>query len=121
MNGFSDLRIAIQGKDYFYHPTNAYLTIKGDLLKKAGDDVRYTGAELITLVNLAPLFLFSKMTLRIGGRDIESIDNVGQTVSTILHLMNSKAVANAEGLSYCWYPDSSDAANSNNTGFAARI
>ena len=61
------------------------------------------------------------MTLRIGGRDVESIDNVGQTVLTILHTMNSKAVADSEGLSYCWYPDSSDEAKKENTGFAARM
>ena len=79
LNGFSDLRITMQGKDYYYHPTNGYLTIKGDLFKKAGADVRYAGTEAIALVNLAPLFLFSKMTLRIGGRDVESVDNPGQT------------------------------------------
>ena len=121
LNGFSDLRISIQGRDYFYHPSNAYLTIKGDLFKKEGDDVRYGGTELIAMVNLAPLFLFSKMTLRIGGRDVESVDNVGHTVSAILNLMNTSSVAKAEGLSYCWYPDTSDAAAASNKGFDVRM
>ena len=62
-------------------------------------------------MNLSPLFLFSKMTLRIRGRDVESIDNIGQTVSSILNVMNSKTVAETEGLSFCWYPDSSDGGN----------
>ena len=95
---------------------------KGDLFKKAGADVRYAGTEAIALVNLAPLFLFSKMTLRIGGRNDESVDNVGQTISSILHLMFSESVAKTEGLTFCWFPDSTkDANTTENLGFKARM
>ena len=52
LNGFSDLRIAKQGKDYFYHPTKAYLTIKGDLFKKDGADLRYTSNESLPVISI---------------------------------------------------------------------
>ena len=82
LNGFSDLRIRVQGKDYYYHPANAYMTIKGQLTKKA-DGSPYAGTEDITLINNGILYLFSKLTFRIGGRDVEDVDAPGQTTSLI--------------------------------------
>ena len=119
LNGFSDLRIHVQGRDYFYHPSNAYLTIKGQLLQHTGTE--FTGTEEIALINNAPLFLFSKMTYRVGGRDIEIIENVGQTSSMCLHLQNTSNVAKCSGLSACWFPDTSaKAEEAGNIGFGAR-
>ena len=63
LNGFSDLRINIIGKDYHYHAANAYLTIKGDLVKKAdgrlmsqatGVRVQVHNLEAMQVQNLLP-------------------------------------------------------------------
>ena len=119
LNGFSDLRIHVQGKDYYYHPANAYLTIKGQLVQKANGEP-YAGTEDITMINNGILYLFSKLTFRIGGRDVEDVDAPGQTTSMILHTLHTSDIAKSQGLSMCWYPDSDTTCTTTNVGYAAR-
>ncbi len=120
INGFSDLRIHICGKEYWYFPSEAYLTIKG-VLKKNADDTSYTGDELISMCNFGPLFLFSKLTYRIGDRDIESIDNPGQILSMMGHTLFTDSFKDSDGLSSCWSPDTNIEVDlEKNKGFKAR-
>ena len=121
LNQFTDLRIHICGRDNYYLPHQAYLTFKGVLKKKAADTA-FVGTEEITLANLAPLFLFSKIAWRIGDRDLETIDHPGQSISMLSHIMFTESYKNSDGLSQCWYPD--DAKNNDSTlnkGFKARM
>ena len=119
LNGFSDLRIHVQGKDYHYHVANAYIVINGQLKHATGSGT-YAGTEDIAIINNGPLYLFSKMTFRIAGRDIESVDFPGQTTSMILHSLFTAQVAKGDGLSMGWFPDSDKTCTSTNTGFVAR-
>ena len=128
INGYTDLRIYISGKEYYYLPSQAYLTLRG-VLKKAGTSVangdkggeKFTGNEDIVMVNFAPLFLFQKLSWRIGDRDVETVDNPGQTVSMLSHMLFNESFKHSDGLSMCWYPDTDNTANEGtNEGFKAR-
>ena len=120
INGYTDLRIHVTGKEHYYLPSNAYLTIKG-VLKNKKTDANYVGSEEIVMTNLAPLFLFSKMTWRIGDRDVETVQNPGQTISMLSHMLFHENFKHSDGLSMCWYPDTDKTANKEtNEGFKAR-
>ena len=124
INGYTDLRIHITGKEYYYLSSEAYLTIRGVLKKKtasAGGDDKYAGTEDIVMTNLAPLFLFSKLTWRIGDRDVETVENPGQTISMLSHMLFNENFKRSDGLSMCWYPDTNNTADaSTKEGFKAR-
>ena len=121
INGYTDLRIHISGKEYYYLPSEAYLTLRGVLKKSTAAGGEYAGTEDIVLTNLAPLFLFSKLTWRIGDRDVETVENPGQTISMLAHMLFNENFKHADGLSVCWYPDTDKTAEaSTNKGFAAR-
>ena len=123
INGYTDLRIHISGKEYYYLPSQAYLTLRGVLKKGSstnGGD-KYSGTEDIVMINFAPLFLFSKLTWRIGDRDVETVDNPGQTISMLSHMLFNENFKHSDGLSMCWYPDTNNTADaSTNEGFKAR-
>ena len=56
LNRFSDTRIHCLGKDYYYLPSESYLTIKGQVKDKTTDAAFADTAE-IAFTNLGPLFL----------------------------------------------------------------
>ena len=126
INGYTDLRIHVTGKEYYYLPSEAYLTLRGVLKKSTtatngGGDDKYAGTENIVMTNFAPLFLFSKLTWRIGDRDVETVDNPGQTISMLSHMLFNENFKHSDGLSMCWYPDTSATADPDtNEGFKAR-
>ena len=70
LNSYSDTRIHCLGKDYYYLPSQAYLTLKGKVTKKTGG-AAYADTAGIAFNNLGPLFLFSKAVLEIDGREME--------------------------------------------------
>ena len=121
INGYTDLRIHISGKEYYYLPSEAYLTLKGVLKKADANGSKYTGTEDIVMTNLSPLYLFSKLTWRIGDRDLEVVENPGQSISMLSHMLFTENFKNSDGLSMCWYPDTDKTAStSTNEGFKAR-
>ena len=118
LNGYSDTRIHCLGKDYYYLVCQAYLTMKGKVVKKTGG-AEFAAGDNITFNNLGPLFLFSKAVLEIDGREMEAVDQLGIASSIMMHVQAPASLAKTEGMKYWWYPDDAITA-ANNKGWTAR-
>ena len=75
-----DIRITIETQDIFTHPSESYLIVEGQLLKRNFNpplNPYYAGADLITLTNNGIMHLFKRIRYDLSGQEIENIMNVG--------------------------------------------
>ena len=80
----SDITITIELKDCFYHPSESYLIIEGELIKN--NNTRYANADEVTLTNNGIMYLFKRIRYDLAEKVIETIQHPGQT-STMLGLL----------------------------------
>ena len=73
LNNQGEIRITIENQDEFFLPSEAYLTIEGQLQKRA-DGSAYVDADVIALTNNALMYLFSNVNYKLSGQEIESIN-----------------------------------------------
>ena len=114
-----DIRINIESQDQFFHPSESYLLIEGQLLKAAGG--LYGDDDNITLTNNGIMYLFRNIRYELSGREIENIFNPGQATTMLGVLKYPDDYAKTVGFNILWFKDTSpDAATDSNTGFNAR-
>ena len=115
LNSPGEITIRIENQDAFFYPRKSWLELEGTLTKAAG--TAYVDADLVTLVNNGPLFLFENIKYELSGQEIESVYHPGQA-TTILGLCKySRPVMNQ-----CWQLDTGTGAASvtANDGFTER-
>ena len=120
LNTAGVITITIDNYDQFVHPHESGLLIEGTLVKADKAGTPYGDADLITLVNVGPLFLFSGIKYSLSGQEIESVNNPGQATVMSNMLKHSPDFEKGSGLAECFYSDSSVAAAATNKGFAKR-
>ena len=119
LNNQGEIRITIETQDDFFLPSEAYLTIEGQLQKN--DGTAYVDADVVTLTNNALMYLFSNVRYTLSGQEIESLNNPGQGTTMLGMLTYPDDFSKSSGLNQLWYKDTStDAAFATNTGFVAR-
>ena len=102
------ITIHIESQDEFYHPRKSYLLVEGDLLKKAGDNARYTNNDQVALSNNGVMHLFSNVKYEIGGQEIESVNNPG-VVGVMMGLAKFPyEYSVGGGMIQCWSPETMD-------------
>src|SRR5215469_670583 len=106
----SAIVIDIHANDTYVQPSKSYLIIKGQLLKH--DNTIYDANDQITLVNNGMMYLFSSMQYNIGGNEMETIFNPGQTTSMISYLSQPDDYSTSAGLKSCWCKDTTNDADS---------
>ena len=106
----SAIVIDIHANDTYVQPSKSYLIIKGQLLKH--DNTIYDANDQITLVNNGMMYLFSSMQYNIGGNEMETIFNPGQTTSMISYLSQPDDYSTSAGLKTCWCKDTANEADS---------
>ena len=118
-NSGSDIIIAIELQDLFYHPSESYLLIEGILTKT--DGTAYENGDLITLTNNGIMYLFKRIRYDLAEKAVETVQHPGQ-VTTMLGLLKypddfSKSV----GVNQLWFKDTGTEANKEtNLGFNLR-
>ena len=122
VNRPGEIRINIETKDLFTHPSESYLVFDGKLVKNA-DDAVYADADVITLTNNTMMHLFSNIKYQLSGQEIESLFHPGQ--ATMLGLLKfPDDFQKSTGLNQLWFKDShtvaSIAGNNPNKGFKIR-
>ena len=124
LNSPGEIRIIIESQDEFFHLSNSYILIEGDLLKEAKDgaDFLYKNEDNIALSNNGPLYLFSNIRLEMSGTEIESLNYPGPATTMKGLLKYSNDFSQNQGLNQCWIKDSEDGAASvtTNPGFKTR-
>ena len=118
-----DIRITIETQDIFTHPSESYLIVEGQLLKRNFNpplNPYYADADLITLTNNGIMHLFKRIRYDLSGQEIENIMNVGQATTMLGLLKYSDDFSKSKGLNQLWYKDTTADASNNNTGFIIR-
>ena len=73
LNNAGVITITIENHDEYIHPHNSGLLIEGNLLKASGEV--YADGDKVSLTNNGPLFLFSNISYKLSGQEIESINH----------------------------------------------
>jgi len=116
-NHHGDIRIVIQNQDQFLLPSKSYLYIEAQLL--AEDDVPYESNETVALTNNGLMYLFERVSYKIGQQQVESYSNPGLT-STVKGLLTYPS-SYYEGSQFLWKKDTNpNASVNNNKGFKLR-
>ena len=119
LNNQGEIRITIETQDDFFLPSEAYLTIEGQLQKN--DGTAYVDADVVTMTNNALMYLFSNVRYTLSGQEIESLNNPGQGTSMFGMLTYPDDFSKSSGLNQLWYKDTGAAAAlATNVGFAGR-
>ena len=118
-----DIRLIIETQDIFTHPSESYLIVEGQLLKRGVNPPNnpiYDNADLITLANNGIMHLFKRIRYDLSGQEIENIVNVGQATTMLGLLKYPDDFSKSKGLNQLWYKDTTNNADNDNNGFNIR-
>ena len=119
LNNPGEIRITVETQDIFYHPSESYLIIEGQLTKS--DGTAYADANVVTITNNGLMHLFSNMKYQLSGQEIESLFYPGQATTMLGLLKYPDDFQKSQGLNQLWYKDTGTAAHlTNNAGFGVR-
>ena len=118
-----DIRLTIEIQDIFTHPSESYLIVEGQLVKRdvnppANDN--YLNTALITLTNNGIMHLFKRIRYDLSGQEIENIVNVGQATTMLGLLKYPDDFSKSKGLNQLWYKDTTRNAEAGNLGWESR-
>ena len=119
-----DIRITIETQDIFTHPSESYLIVEGQLLKRdppnpPANDL-YVLNDPIALTNNGIMYLFKRIRYDLSGQEIENIMNVGQATTMLGLLKYTEDFSRSKGLNQSWSKDTTDNTTNDNTGFVSR-
>ena len=118
-----DIRLTIETQDIFTHPSESYLIVEGQLLKRGVNPPAnpiYGINDLITLANNGIMHLFKRIRYDLSGQEIENIVNVGQATTMLGLLKYPDDFSKSKGLNQLWYKDMTNNADNDNAGFKIR-
>ena len=119
LNNGGNVKISIESKDIFTHPSESFLIFEGRLTK--ADGTLYVNADEVALTNNAIMHLFSLMEYYLSNPLIESINYPGQATTMLGLLEYSDDFSKAQGLDQLWYKDTATTAvKADNNRLAAR-
>ena len=118
-----DIRLTIETQDIFTHPSESYLIVEGQLVKKdvnpPANDL-YNRNDLITLTNNGIMHLFKRIRYDLSGQEIENLMHPGQATTMLGLLKYPDDFSKSKGINQLWYKDTLVTADNNNVGFSAR-
>ena len=119
LNGGSDIMIAIELQDHFYHPSESFLLIEGELTKD--DDSRYADADVVSLTNNGMMYLFKRIRYDLAGKEVENVQHPGQATTMLGLLKYPDDFSKSVGLNQLWFKDTHPTASKvDNFGFKVR-
>ena len=116
-----EIRIILESQDEFFHPSNSYLVIEGQLVKSEAS-AAYEDNDKVALINNGPMYLFSNIKYELSGHEIESINYPGPATTMKGLLKYSDDYAKGQGMNQCWTKDTGTATadDATNDGFKVR-
>ena len=118
-----DIRLTIETQDIFTHPSESYLIIEGNLIKRNVNppvNPLYTDNDLITLTNNGIMHLFKRIRYDLSGQEIENLVHPGQATTMLGLLKYPDDFSNSKGLNQLRHKDTTLNANDDNLGFSIR-
>ena len=121
LNNPGEIRISIETQDIFYHISESYLLIEGQLTKQDGS--AYANADVVTITNNGMMHLFSNIKYQLSGQEVESLFYPGQATTMLGLLKYPDDFQKSQGLNQLWFKDTGSTASitgTANVGFSAR-
>lgn len=119
LNNPGRIEINIETQDVFLHPSESYLLVEGRLTKVNG--TAYANTDAVSLTNNGIMHLFSNISYRLSGHEIESLFNPGQATTMLGLLKYPDDFSKSQGLNQCWYKDTATTATlADNAGINVR-
>ena len=129
-----DIRLTIETQDIFTHPSESYLIVEGQLVKRnvnpPANDLYDINTDLISLTNNGIMHLFKRIRYDLSGQEIENLMHPGQATTMLGLLKYPDDFSKSKGLNQLWYKDTDLTATTgiaiggvdttNNVGFSAR-
>ena len=118
LNTSGQITITIENTDDFYHPRGSWLLVQGQLLKQDGGV--YGDADMITLTNNGPMYLFTNIKYSLGDVEIESLNHPGFATTMLGNIKYPNTYRHGPALARCWFPDTGIPIDDKNVGFTVR-
>ena len=119
-SAYKSVRFNIRQDNLLLHWKNAYLELKGRIVKKT-DGTAYASGSRIALIHNAIPHLFANVKLTIGNQLVENINQIGHVSSMMYDVLYPRSKGKSEGLQFMWVPDTADSSDpEQNKGFKAR-
>ena len=118
LNTSGQITITIENTDDFYHPQGSWLLVQGQLLKQDGGV--YGDADMITLTNNGPMYLFTNIKYSLGDVEIESLNHPGFATTMLGNIKYPNTYMHGPALARCWFPDTGIPIDDKNVGFTVR-
>ena len=109
--------LTIESQDIYTHPSESFLIIEGQLLKKdpapgpdppAGSDDLYDGDNAVTLINNGIMYLFSDVRYHLASHEIEVLQNPGHATTMLGMLKFPDDFFKSQGLNQLWIKDTGE-------------
>ena len=119
LNDGGDIMITIELQDHFYHPSESFLLIEGEL--KKNDDSRYGDVDVATLINNGMMYLSKRIRYDLAEKEVENVQHPGQATTMIGLLKYPDDFTKSIGLNQLWFKDTTtEASKVENLGFKIR-
>ena len=115
LNQGGEITFNIKQQNAFLNIFKSYLIFKGQLLKN--NDSEFSKNDNVTLTNNALMHLFSNIKYSAGGKQIETLNNPGETTTMLGCLKYDYNFEKTIGLNQLWAKESQDFSR---TGFEKR-
>ena len=96
-----DIRLTIETKDIFTHPSESFLIIEGCLIKD--DNNSYGNNDLVSITNNGMMHLFKRIRYDLSGQEIETLVHPGQGTIMLGLLKYPNDFSKSKGLNQLWY------------------
>ena len=109
--------LTIESQDIYTHPSESFLIIEGQLLKKdpapgpdppAGSDDLYDVDNAVTLINNGIMYLFSDVRYHLASHEIEVLQNPGHATTMLGMLKFPDDFSKSQGLNQLWIKDTGE-------------
>ena len=109
--------ITIESQDIYTHPSESFLIVEGQLLKKdpapgpnppAGSDDPYNDADQAALINNGIMYLFSDVRFHLASHEIEVLQNPGHATTMLGMLKYPDDYNKSQGLNQLWFKDENE-------------
>ena len=106
-NDYSTFRIFVDSRSLHYVPQQAYIEIKGQLVKKTGGTA-FAAAAKISFTHNPVQLLFRQLSYKLNGEYVERVDYPGFASNLLHNVLETSTHDNSTGLEYFFVPDDGD-------------
>ena len=95
--------IAIELQDHFYHPSESFLLIEGQLTEDIAANDPYVDVDVVSLTNNGMMYLFKRIRYDLAEKEVENVQHPGQATTMLGLLKYPDDFSKSVGLNQLWF------------------